>query len=119
MKDYSTQLVTKLNTVLPCIYELFLDNSSDIPCISYQQTNNNELATGNTQGWSYISYRIKIWATSIADLTTYSIQIDDKMNELGEFIRTQCVDMTLNNNLVCRVMDYQMLCNEKYTTIRS
>lgn len=119
MIDITTQVVARLNTVLPCVYELFLDKSAPIPCISYQQTTNLEEATGNTLGWSLISFRIKIWATSVEELTEYAIQIDDAMAVLGEFTRTQTADLTLNNNLLCRLMDYQILVHENYNTIRS
>ena len=48
MIDFDTQLVSTLETVLPTYYELVLTKDIKTPCISYQENNNYEDASGDT-----------------------------------------------------------------------
>ncbi len=56
MIDYHKQLVTALNTVLPTHYEMTLTSKTGTPCISYMEVNNYVTDTGDTLGYSQLSY---------------------------------------------------------------
>jgi hypothetical protein len=65
MIDYHKQLVSVLNNILPTHYELTLTSNTKTPCISYQERNNYATESGDTLGYSRISYTIKIWGNDI------------------------------------------------------
>lgn len=61
MIDYKPELVSELKTLgLPVHYELFLTQDTELPCISYQEGNNATHRDGDTLGYSYITFRVKI-----------------------------------------------------------
>lgn len=83
MIDYHKQLVTALNTVLPTYYEMTLTSKTGTPCISYMEVNNYVTDTGDTLGYSQLSYQVKVWGTNLADLQNYAMQIDNVLRPLG------------------------------------
>lgn len=84
MLDYKPTLVSELKTLgLPVHYELFLKQDTEVPCISYQEGNNITHKDGDTLGYSYITYRIKIWSKRVSEIAQYSQEIDSLMRELG------------------------------------
>lgn len=68
MIDFHSELVSALNTVLPTHYEMALTSSTKVPCISYMETNNYVSNSGDTLGYSYITYQVKVWGNDIAQL---------------------------------------------------
>ena len=84
MLDYKPTLVNELKAIgLPVHYELFLSKDTEVPCISYQEGNNITHKDGDTLGYSYITYRIKIWSKRVSEIAQYSLEIDSLMRELG------------------------------------
>ena len=84
MLDYKPTLVSELKTLgLPVHYELFLKQDTELPCISYQEGNNITHKDGDTLGYSYITYRVKIWAKTAKVIAQYSVEIDKLMRKLG------------------------------------
>jgi hypothetical protein len=47
------------------------------------ETNNYVSSSGDTLGYSYITYQVKVWGNNIADLQKYALQIDEKLRPLG------------------------------------
>lgn len=117
MRDINEEVAEQLNTVLPTYYELFLDQSSKIPCISYQITQNFEESKGNGSCWERITLRVKLWVSTVGDMCTYSSQIDDAIAELGPFTRSSSYEIS-QGDLICRITDYSILIPEKYSTTR-
>lgn len=117
MRDINEEVKEQLNTVLPTYYELFLDQDSVIPCISYQTTENVEESKGNGSCWDRITVRVKLWVSTVGDMCTYSSQIDNALAELGPFVRGGSMELA-NGDLICRIMDYSILIPEKYITTR-
>jgi hypothetical protein len=68
MIDYHSSLVSALGTVLPTHYEMALTSKTQTPCISYMELNNYTTNTGDTMGYSRLSYQIKVWSNQIEDL---------------------------------------------------
>ena len=68
MIDYDAELVSALKTVLPTHYELALTSKTSTPCISYQERDNADTDTGDTLGYSRISYTIKVWGNEIKQI---------------------------------------------------
>lgn len=87
MINYHTQLVKALETVLPTHYEMTLTANTKTPCISYMELNNYVSTSGDTLGYSVISYQVKVWGNSIGILQKYAQQIDEVLRPLG-FTRT-------------------------------
>lgn len=83
MINYHKELVVALQKILPTYYEMVLKAGIDTPCISYMELNNYVEAAGNTQGYSIITYQVKIWGNNIADLQNYALQVDNALRVLG------------------------------------
>lgn len=56
MIDYHKNLVTALKAILPTHYEMTLTSGTKTPCISYMEINNYAAETGDTLGYSELSY---------------------------------------------------------------
>lgn len=117
MVDFEPIVKEKLDSILPTYYELFLDDKSIVPCISYQQIENGDLENGNNLGYSRITFRIKVWAKTVRDLTIYANRVDDAMSDIGRFIRIATNDLA-NGDLLCRIVDYSATYREFYNNVR-
>lgn len=119
MVNIDSQLVSNLKEILPCYLDQFLDNSATIPCISYSITRNEDVAQGNVLGYSRIVARIKIWANKLEDICSYSEAIDNMMASIsgGKFSRAFVGDL-LNDDMLCRILDYSILLPEYYSITR-
>ena len=107
-----TIIKTELGKILPTFYELFVDSDTVLPAITYIETSNIDDKVGDTLGYSRITYRIKLWASTVADFDTYSPQIDTAMRGLG-FWRINAYE-TVRGVELCRTMEYRALANEFY-----
>ncbi len=117
MIDYDKQLVSALKKVLPTYYELVLNSNIKTPCISYQENNNYDDLTGNTLGYSRISYTIKVWGTDIAELKSYAYKIDLVLRPLG-FKRTSSGELgDPNSTMIQKILTYEALASEHYKEI--
>lgn len=114
MIDYNKEVVSALNTVLPAHYELALTSKTKTPCISYQERNNYISTTGNTRGYSIISFTVKVWANNIADIMKYAVQVDNAMRAIG-FKRTSANELyDVNSTMIQKIMTYEALALENY-----
>ena len=114
MIDYHADLVSALNTILPTHYEMALTSKTATPCISYMETNNYVSASGNTFGYSKISYQIKVWGNGIAELQKYALEVDKALRPLG-FIRISARELYDNNStMIQKIMTYEALASENY-----
>lgn len=98
MVDYKKTIQSTLNNILPTQYELIVDDTCEIPCITYIETNNYSLAEGDDGGYSILDFTIKLWCDSVADMMTYALQIDKAMKDLG-FHRTSSTELTFGTQL--------------------
>lgn len=84
MIDINPSVVTALKTVgLPVYYELFVDSSTIVPCITYLESLNSDAIVGDTIEYSNIVMQVKVWAKDVRTLKTNAILIDEKMKALG------------------------------------
>lgn len=120
MIDYDTQLVSALETVLPTHYELALTSQTPngekikTPCISYQEANNYDDATGDTLGYSRLSYTVKVWGNYIGDLKEYAKQVDAVLRPLG-FKRIASGELhDRNSTMIQKILTYEALASENY-----
>ena len=114
MIDYHKELVSALNTVLPTHYEMTLTANTKTPCISYQERNNYDDATGNTIGYSKIIYTIKVWANDIATIQRYSKEVDKALRSIG-FKRTSANELhDMNSTMIQKIFTYECLALENY-----
>lgn len=114
MIDFATNIVSALETVLPTYYELALTSGTKTPCISYQERNNYVSATGNTRGYSYISYTVKVWGNDIAEINKYAMEIDSVLRPLG-FKRTSSGELFDNHStMIQKIMTFEALALEDY-----
>lgn len=114
MIDFNKELISALNTVLPTHHELALTNKEETPCISYQERNNYDDSTGDTLGYSRISFTVKVWSKSIADLQKYSLEIDKVLRPLG-FRRISAAELSDRNSLMKqKILTYEALASENF-----
>lgn len=114
MIDFHTQLRTALSSVLPTHYEMILTSGTETPCISYMERNNYVIATGNLKGYSNISYQVKVWATSIADIQRYAQEVDNVLRPLG-LTRVSTTELYDNNSsMIQKIMTYEGTALEIY-----
>ena len=116
MIDYNKELVKALNTILPTHYEMVLHSGLKTPCISYMELNNYDVtdAIGATIGYSRITYQVKVWGSSIADLQKYSGEIDKALKPLG-FKRISSGELyDHNSSMIQKILTYEALALENY-----
>jgi hypothetical protein len=114
MIDYHAKLVSALNTVLPTCYEMALTSKTQTPCISYMEINNYSTSTGDTLGYSRITYQVKVWADNIGVIQNYALEIDKVLRPLG-FMRISSGELYDNNSsMIQKIMTYEALALEDY-----
>lgn len=114
MINYHKTLVSALNSILPTYYEMVLTADSETPCISYMERNNHTTDSGDTLGYSRISYTVKVWGNDIATIQEYAKQIDDTLRPLG-WQRISSQEMYSNvSSLIQKIMNYEALAMEVY-----
>ena len=114
MINYHETLVSALSKVLPTHYEMALHSGLATPCISYMETNNYTSESGDTLGYSRITYQVKVWGTSIADLQKYALQIDDVLRPLG-WKRIASGELYDNKSaMIQKILTFEALASETY-----
>ena len=117
MVNYHKNLVSALNSILPTHYEMTLTSGTVTPCISYMELNNYSSASGDTLGYSVLSYQVKVWGNSIGLLQEYAQQIDAKLRPLG-FSRTAAGELyDPNSSMIQKILTYQALAIEEYQEV--
>lgn len=107
MVDYHSNLVAALETVLPTHYEMVLHSGLNTPCISYMETNNRVEANGDTLGYSYITYQVKVWGNKISELQHFALLIDDVLRPLG-FKRIATGELyDHNSSMIQKILTYE------------
>jgi hypothetical protein len=78
------------------------------------ETNNYVSSSGNTLGYSYITYQVKVWGNNIADLQKYALQIDEKLRPLG-FKRISSGELyDRQSTMIQKILTYEALASENY-----
>lgn len=114
MIDIHKEFVAALNTVLPTHYELTLTSKTKTPCISYQERNNYDTDTGDTFGYSRISFTVKVWGNDIAEIQKYALQIDKVVRPLG-FKRLSSGELhDRQSTMIQKILTYEALASENY-----
>lgn len=114
MIDYHKELVAALQSVLPTHYEMALVSGMETPCISYMETNNYVVANGDERGYSTVSYQVKVWATDIALIQQYALEIDRVLRPLG-FKRIASGELYDNNSsMIQKILTYEALALETF-----
>ena len=114
MVDFHTNLVSALSTVLPTHYEMTLTSKTETPCISYMELNNYSSPSGDTVGYSFITYQVKVWANDIAVIQRYTLEVDEVLRPLG-FKRIASRELYDNaSTMIQKIMTYEALAYEQY-----
>lgn len=114
MIDYNAELVSALKTVLPTHYELALTSKTETPCISYQERNNYATESGDTLGYSRISFTVKVWANKTELIQKYAKEVDAVLRPIG-FKRTSTNELhDVNSSMIQKIMTYEALGLEDY-----
>lgn len=114
MIDYHSTLVGALGSVLPTHYEMALTSNTAVPCISYMEMNNYVSNSGDTLGYSVLSYQVKVWSNSISELQQYALEVDKVLRPLG-FKRVSSYELYDNNStMIQKIMTYEALALENY-----
>jgi hypothetical protein len=114
MIDFHKELVSALQTVLPTHYEMTLTSGTEVPCISYMERNNYVAASGGSQGYSYISYQVKVWGHNIGEIQRYALMVDNALRPLG-FKRVSSQELyDHNSTMIQKIMTFEALGREQY-----
>lgn len=114
MVNYTPTLVTELNKILPTHYEMILTSKTATPCISYLELTNSMTDTGDTLGYSRITYQIKVWGNDIKTVTEYALEVDNTLRKLG-FKRISSGVMNDNQStIIQKILTYEALALENY-----
>lgn len=114
MIDLTPTIVEALKTILPTHYELKLSSGTKMPCISYQERSNAAIDTGDTLGYSRISYTVKVWGNDLEELNNYAIQIDNKLRPMG-WKRTGSNELhSYQSSTIQKILTYECLALENY-----
>ena len=115
MINYSKEIKSQLETILPTYYELFVDDSIKAPCITYKESNNIAQEESEKLRYAYTIFQIKVWAKHISDIKHYVSLVDDLMFTLG--YKRIAFDELSYNGLICEILRYQGLSKEQLTII--
>jgi hypothetical protein len=78
------------------------------------ETNNYTSSSGDTLGYSFITYQVKVWANDIALIQRYALEIDDVLRPLG-FKRIASGELYDNaSTMIQKIMTYEALALENY-----
>lgn len=115
MIDFHKQFRSALVSIgLPVHYEMTLHRGLSVPCISYMETNNYTTASGDTLGYSYITYNVKVWANDIAAIQKYSLLVDKVLRPIG-FKRIASGELyDKNSSMIQKIMTFEALASENY-----
>lgn len=114
MIDFHSNLVSALEQVLPTYYEMALTSKTKTPCISYMELNNYVTADGDTLGYSYITYQVKVWSNDIAEIQRYALEVDKALKPLG-FKRVSSGELYDNEStMIQKILTYEALASENY-----
>ena len=114
MINYHDKLVDALNSILPTYYEMALRPGIKTPCISYMEINNYSSESGDTLGYSRITYQIKVWSNDIGEIQEYALRIDEVLRPLG-WKRISSGELYDNkSSMIQKVMTYEALGLESY-----
>ena len=114
MINYHSSLVNALNNILPTHYEMALTSTTTTPCISYMESNNYVAEYGSNITYSRITYTIKVWSNSIAEIQDYALQIDTALRPLG-FKRISSGELYDNQStMIQKILTYEALAKEQY-----
>lgn len=114
MIDYHKDLVTALNRILPTHYEMVLHSGLATPCISYMELNNYSESSGETVGYSRITYQVKVWGNDLAEIQGYALRIDAVLRTIG-FKRISSGELYDNNSsMMQKILTYEALALEDY-----
>lgn len=104
---YHSSLVTALQGAgYPVYFEKF-DTEKDLPCYTYMEVANVDLAVGDTLSYSEVAFQVKAWGRTISEAATLAAAADTILKSLG-FKRTFSFD-TLDGDLCVKVMRYNGL----------
>lgn len=112
MVNGKQDIVSKLSTIAPVEYELFVTEKTPIPCITYIENGNDDNLVGDTLGYSNIRYTIKIWSHSVQELTDLTARVSEQMRLLG-YRRLSSFE-TKSTNLLCCNQIYRGLGKEYF-----
>lgn len=114
MINYHIELRKALNSVLPTYYEMTLDSKAKTPCISYMETNNYVSTNGDTLGYSYISYQVKVWGNDIIELNKYAQKVDKALRPLG-FKRVNTGELyDRESTMIQKIMTFEAMGLEEF-----
>ena len=105
MIDTKQELVSALQTTgYDVYYELFLQKV-DRPCITYVEVDNYETLKGDTLKYSNVSYELKFYSKSLADIDAAVSLIDQALDEIG--YDRYFSDELMNGDFIVKIMRYE------------
>lgn len=113
MIDVHPEILSTLKTILPTHYEMTLSNQKT-PCLSYMELSNVDRVSGETLGYSDISFQIKVWSKEISDIQKYASEVDRALRPLG-WKRTSATELhDRNSSMIQKVMTYTAIGCEEF-----
>jgi predicted transcriptional regulator YheO len=114
MINLHSNIVEALENILPTYYEMVLHSGIETPCLSYMELNNSIDTTGNTIGYSRITFQIKVWSNRVEELQRYALEVDKTLRALG-FKRISSSELYDNRStMMQKILTFEALALEDY-----
>ena len=114
MINYHAEIVSALNKILPTHYEMALTSKTKTPCYSYMEANNYSTDSGDTIGYSKVSFQVKVWGNDIATIQEFALKADAALRTLG-LTRVSSGELYDNaSTMIQKIMLYEGLAIENY-----
>lgn len=108
MIDVKKELVKALRkTNIPVNYELFINDKTAIPCISYFEVYNADRAIGNSLEYSDIAFQVTLWTRDVAEAANTANIIDSELKALG-FRRRSCNEF-IQGSIIQKIFRYEAI----------
>ena len=106
MIDIKKQVTTALSkSGVKVMYELFINDKTKLPVITYLELDNKEGMSGDNLEYSDHLFQIKVWGTDIEVISTIGIDIDYELRLIG-FKRERATEL-IKDGVISKVFDYK------------
>lgn len=110
MIDAKKELLKILNKLnIHVTYELFLNDKTPLPCVSYMQSGDISIYNSKELSLSDVSFIIKVYGKNLTDIERISQEVDKAL--LG-FRRIGSNELLINE-IICRVLNYSVYAYER------
>lgn len=95
----------------PVDAELATDSKTSLPCITYLNLNESELAQGNTINYETVAYQVKVWSRAMSDIANIKYDLKKLFKQNGWHLAS--VSTTSHEGVICATMTIEAITYSK------